>query len=621
MVRKKKVVFQSDFALSKTGFGRNTKAILSYLFNTGKYDIISISGGITKNHPELDRTPWKSLGVVPVVGPEAADCNSCQDKTRAYSYGVYEADKVIKEEKPDVYISVQDFWGVDFAIHKPWFNKITSAIWTTLDSLPLLPNAIKEAPNIKNYWVWSNFAEKEMHRLGHNHVKTLHGALEVVDFKPLSQEEKTSIRNKNSISNDEFIIGFVFRNQLRKSVPNLLQGFKIFKDNNKGLKTKLLLHTNWQEGWNIKKLCEESEVPLTDIITTYICKACRGYEIKNFAGPELTCSYCKTQSACVTTGVSCGVNEKQLNEIYNCMDVYCHPFTSGGQEIPIQEAKLAGLITLVTNYSCGEEMCCEEAQSIPLEWSEYREFGTEFIKASTCPKSIARSLDLVLKMDEQEKIKKGRKARKWVIDNFSVDVIASKIEDFIDKAPFAEGWDEQPSKPLVDPEAEIPDIQDQSLWVKTLYKKILGRDIDSEDEGFIHWIKKLEIGMSKETIISYFRSTAKQELSKFKPTTLLDIFGDSKSEERLLFIINSTKENVFLSTKLIRTAKEKYPDKKIFVYTNKESADIFYGNSDIVDVLIQGKEFNNPDFLIDNFYECYSLDDFSIKNNHSKYLK
>ena len=46
---------------------------------------------------------------------------------------------------------------------------------------------------------------------------------------------------------------------------------------------------------------------------------------------------------------------EQLNEIYNLMDVYCHPFTSGGMEIPIFEAKMTELITLVTNYSCGED--------------------------------------------------------------------------------------------------------------------------------------------------------------------------------------------------------------------------------------------------------------------------
>ena len=315
MVRKKKVLFHSDFALSKTGFGRNAKAILSYLYNTGKYDLVSLSGGLTKNHPELERTPWKSYGVIPVSGSEASDCNSSPDKGRLYSYGAFEIDNIIKLEKPDVYIGVQDFWGVDYSISKPWFNKLSSVIWTTLDSLPLLPSAVNEASKIKNYWVWSNFAEKEMHKLGHKHVQTMHGAIDVSDFKILERAEKNILRKNNNISDNDFVIGFVFRNQLRKSVPNLLQGFKIFKDSNPSISPKLLLHTNWQEGWNIQKISAECQVDLKDILTTYVCHKCRQYEVKNFSGPTINCSKCNTQSSCTTTGTTFGVTEKQLNEI------------------------------------------------------------------------------------------------------------------------------------------------------------------------------------------------------------------------------------------------------------------------------------------------------------------
>ena len=34
--RKKKLLFQSDFALAKTGFGRNARAVLYYLYSTNK---------------------------------------------------------------------------------------------------------------------------------------------------------------------------------------------------------------------------------------------------------------------------------------------------------------------------------------------------------------------------------------------------------------------------------------------------------------------------------------------------------------------------------------------------------------------------------------------------------
>ena len=93
------------------------------------------------------------------------------------------------------------------------------------------------------------------------------------------------------------------------------------------------------------------------------------------------------------------------------MDVYCHPFTSGGQEIPIQEAKLTELITLVTNYSCGEDTSTLESGSFPLDWSEYREHGTQFIKASTSPFSIAKQLSKVFKMKPQKKSDMGKRGR------------------------------------------------------------------------------------------------------------------------------------------------------------------------------------------------------------------
>lgn len=617
MVKKKKIVFHSDFALSKTGFGRNAKAILSYLYSTGKYDVISVAGGVTKNHPELERTPWKSVGVVPSQGAELQDFNSSPDKTRLYSYGAFEIDKIIETEKPDFYIGVQDFWGIDYCIDKPWFNKINSVIWTTLDSLPLLPSAVSQAPKIKNYWVWSNFAEKEMHRIGFSHVKTLHGAIDISDFKPLPQEQKDEIRKNNNISKKDFIIGFVFRNQLRKSVPNLLQGFKIFKDVNPQISAKLLLHTHWQEGWNIHKLCKEIGVEESDVLTTYVCKNCKAYEIKNFSGPEVSCKFCRTNNSQITTGVACGVNEKHLNEIYNCMDVYCHPFTSGGQEIPIQEAKLTGLITLVTNYSCGEEMCCAEAASIPLDWSEYREFGTEFIKASTCPKSIAKNLEAVFKMDSSQKQKMGRTARKWVIENFSASFIGGKIEKFLDSQSFSDYSPEDNKSSKANPEANVDNIEDNVLWLKTLYFKILGRIIKDNDEGLIHWIEKINSGIPRDAIAGFFRDVARQEIAKFKNTTVDNLFIDTEKKDRVFVSVNSSKENVFLSTKIISSIKKKEPNKKIFVHTNKDSAEIFFGNTDVHEVLVQGKDLNNLEFLKNNFESIYCLDNFSINNFHS----
>ena len=209
MTRKKKLLFQSDFSLVKTGFGRNSKSLLSYLYSTGKYEIIHYCVGMNEATPDLKRTPWKSIGTLPASPEKQQEINRDPQISKNAHYGAYYLDEVIKREKPDVYIAVQDIWGVDFAIGKHWFNKISSAIWTTLDSLPLLPSALQAAPKIKNYWIWSDFATKEMHRLGHSHVKTVHGIIDTQYFSRLSDNHRDTLRQNNNINKNSYVIGFV----------------------------------------------------------------------------------------------------------------------------------------------------------------------------------------------------------------------------------------------------------------------------------------------------------------------------------------------------------------------------------------------------------------------------
>ena len=304
-------------------------------------------------------------------------------------------DEIIKQEKPDVYVGIEDIWGFSGYWNKNWWNKINCMVWTTLDSLPLLPEAVSAAPKIKNYYVWANFAVKEMHRLGHEHVGLLRGSLDSSNFFRLDDDDRKALRQKQNIDSDEFLIGFVFRNQLRKSVPNLLEGYKLFIKKNPKAKAKLLFHTSWGEGWDIPRLLKEKDISPDSILTTYYCSSCRDFEIKKFTHHKENCRFCGGEKTQETSNVKNGVSEVQLNHIYNLMDTYCHPFTSGGQEIPIQEAKLTELVTLNTNYSCGEDSCSEESGGFPLDWAEYREPGTQFIKASTLPESICERKQFV----------------------------------------------------------------------------------------------------------------------------------------------------------------------------------------------------------------------------------
>ena len=576
-MKKKKVLIHSNHCKAFTGFGKHAKNILIHLQKTGKYDLVEFSNGIKWGDPSLKSLPWKAEGSLPSNPALLQKLNKDPQLARSAGYGGETVDKIIEREKPDVYIGIEDIWAFSGYTDKTWWNKINCMIWTTLDSLPILPDAIKSAPKIKNYFTWASFAQKSLNETGQSHVKTLRGAIDTSHFFRLEDEQKLQLRTIQNLSADDFIIGFVFRNQLRKSVPNLLEGFKIFCEENPNSNAKLLLHTHWGEGWDIPRLIKEKSLDPTKILTTYFCNNCREYEIKPFSGENQDCRFCGEKKSQTTTSSKNGVDEGQLNQIYNLMDVYCHPFTSGGQEIPIQEAKLAELITLVTNYSCGEDCCVEEAGSLPLEWTEYREPGTQFIKASTDPKSISNQLSKVFSMDSSMKSKMGKQARDFVIKNYSTEAVGKQLEDIIDNMPDV-NWDFDFKIEERDPNYNPPEIESDSDWIIDLYKNILKVETNPTEEGHKHWMHRLNDDLTREDVLKYFKSIAEKENRENKKVELSDLLDKDDEGKRLLIVMPERIGDVYLSTSLLPNIKKQYPEYNIYYSTRPQYFEILDGN-------------------------------------------
>lgn len=624
-MRKKKIVFHSNHSKAFTGFGKNTKNVLKYLYKTGKYDIVEFANGIPWGHPKLKNSPWKTIGSLPEDQGLIAELNKDPQLARAAGYGANMVDQVISQEKPDLYIGSEDIWAFNGYMQKDWWNKTNCMVWTTLDSLPILPLAVNEAKNIKNYFVWSSFAEKALHELGHNHVKTLHGSIDCSTFYRLDDEQRAALRAKHGITPNEFIIGFVFRNQLRKSVPNILDGFKQFLDQEPKVKAKLLLHTHWAEGWDIPRLLEEKKIDPNLILTTYFCSNCKSYEVRKFTGQQQQCRACG-QKTLNTTNVQSGVNEQQLNEVYNLMDVYCHPFTSGGQEIPIQEAKLTELITLVTNYSCGEDSCNEESGGIPLEWSEYREPGTQFIKATTSAFSIAKNLKKVYHMKPDKKSAQGKKSRDYVIREYSAESVGKKLEDIIDRMPEV-NWDFDISFKPRNVNYQPVNTTNNTDFIIELYKNILNKDVDENDDGHKHWMQRLNTDLNQQKVLDYFRSVAQkenQENQKIKFETLFEETGNKKA----LVVCGGDRNLVFAATSFFESFHETYPNTDLYFSCHPQFINLLKGNHYIKKIIAFDAKLDNELAMIGHlthrgFVDYYInfnnsvLKNISSKNSHA----
>jgi len=576
---KKKIVIHSNFCRVKTGFGKHAKHLLTYLYKTNKYDIVEFANGRQWNDPALSTLPWKSVGSLPHDPSVISEISSNQEKSRLAGYGHYTIDDFIKQEQPDIYLGIEDVWGLNEFWSKIWWKKINSIIWTPIDSVPLLDKHTKAAKNTKNIIVQASFAQKALQEQGFNNSHLMPVPIDVSNFNRLSDKNRSKLRSLYNINEKDFIIGFVFRNQLRKSVPNLLDGFSLFLKDNPDSNAKLLFHTHWSEGWDIPRLINEKNIDPKNVLTTYYCDKCKRFEIKPFSGQDLDCRFCGSQKSQQTSQVTRGVSENQLNEIYNLMDVYCHPFTSGGQEIPIQEAKLTELITLVTNYSCGEDYSSKESGGLPLEWSEYREPGTQFIKASTCPKSINKQLSHVYNLPKKELSKIGKKARDFVIDFCSIESVCSKFESLIDSMEKT-SWDFDFSYVKKNPNYPMPDIKNDKDFVIDLYKKILmSENPEVQDlNGVNQWLMRLKKDLSRKQVYDFFVKTALEENQANNTIPFEEVLDKNDKGKRILFSMPGSSIDVLNSTCLLKYIKEKYPEHNIYYASQPENEELLFGN-------------------------------------------
>lgn len=548
MPKKKKLLWNSDFSKTLTGFGRNSKAVLKYLYDTGKYDIVEFScAPFTFRDKRLECVPWKAYGALPEDPFVWRSIEQGKDEGLKVStrYGSYYLDEIIQKERPDCFIGVQDFWAFHEIYDKPWWNKINCALWITLDSLPVYSDAIQNAHKIKNFWVWSKFAENEMHRLGFDHVKTLHGAFDVSDFKPLVNRKE--LKKQHGLE-DCFVFGFVFRNQVRKLVGTLLESFSIYKKKNPDSNAKVLLHTCWSEGWKIQDFIKEFEIDNNDIVTTHLCRNCRKFTIKPFVGEEVDCPHCRAPKAMITPSGGFGVSEGEMNIIYNLMDFYIHPVTSGGLEMPVVESLLAGVPVATANYSCGEEFC-EQLFVTTIPHSEYREIGSQFKKAQPYAENIAEIMESIQLSPEilEEKSEQGRI---WALDQFSIEKICKKIEEWIDSCPEVEHDEYSIQSVVYNEEYEFNEkIENPENWAIDLIKGVFGYNQSELDSTVKRIVQNLSKGEDRRSIHEKAIASARTHNESKKRNAASNFFKNDSETNNICFIAPSSLEQKIIVSK------------------------------------------------------------------------
>jgi glycosyltransferase involved in cell wall biosynthesis len=598
-VKKKKILILTNYCGAFTGFGKQVKEFLTYCYRkySDKFDFVLAAAGMTEYHPDFERWPWRTIGVLPGNQDEINHLQKDPNMMRMASYGDMNIEKIVLSEKPDIILAQEDEWGCNFLKNKRFFKHVPCVFHVTLDSLPILKDALDTASKGPYYWTWSEFAAREMRdKHGLKHVKCQYPCVNTSAFHRLTDDQRMSLRERFGIPKNSFITGFVSRNQIRKLFPKLIEGYSVFKRKNPNIKNSFLyFHTHFGEGWNIPDLLKQYGVDSKELLCTYVCQETKNYYVGNYDGEKIRNGAINKDSL-VTPSTTLGVTESQLNEIYNLFDFYCHPATSGATELGICEAAATELIIGTSNYSFGEDVIRLNKASINLEFDLYTEIGTQFLKSSQRPESIAAAIEKVYKMDPIDKRQLESRSRVWVKTYYGVESNADKIIAELDNIPL-KSWNFDGGPELKNPDAIVERNPDDRIWLKCMYKEILCMEVSDADSGLNYWLDAIKNGMNRGDIETFFKKTAVEENAKLqqKSLSLGDLIDHDDPRKRILVVMPESAGDVFITTALFKSIRDRYNKEEWAFYfaTKPEFFDLARANPYIDKVIPYDQSMDN----------------------------
>lgn len=588
---RKKILLQTNAPWLKTGLAENGRELMKYFHNSDKYELVYCCTQTPQMDPVLGVMPVKSYGVIPTHDQNLVNqLNQNPMMARDCSYGNLAIEDIVKKEKPDIHLMSDDIWGFNGSRDRSYAKKINSIYHITIDSKPILGEAFEQAKSTPHYYTWAKFAADEMKRVGkeYGHVKNIYGAADISKFSPISQKEKNDLRKQFGIRPETTIIGFLFRNQLRKEAGSLLVGFKQFKLENPQADVKIHLHTSYSErqnGWYFEQLIGYYQIDPNDILCTYVCKNCGKWEVRPYKGEDQDCRFCGSKKSQITPNIVHGVPSEELKYIYGLWDAGINVHTSGGQEYNCCNTLLCGLPLGCTNYSSGEDFCAQPFV-YNIGFHVRLEAGTNFIKSANDIKSIKSYIQRVYRMPEKEKAILSERGREWALNTFSTNCIGNQWESLFDSFP-AVDWStiQVISKSNKNPDYPFPDVKDPNEFLDILYKQVLNCVGGGDKDGLGNWLRQLENGTSRMDVYKFFVQIAINDNNKNKPFDLWEQIDKTTGRKRGIICIKQSIGDCLMVSSLFKSFHEQYKDHDLYVMTLPQYFEIFEGNPYVFKIL------------------------------------
>lgn len=445
MSYKKKVMICSEASFLNTGYANYTRNLLTYLHNTGKYELAELAAYGQRNDPKGTRLPWKYYGVMP--NKDFQPVNNAELK--AYEnggigqFGSFLFESACLDFKPDIVFDLRDFWMCEFIDRSPFRNYFKWVLMPTVDAFPQARQWIdmyKRTDALFTYSEWAGDVLKE--QAGENNI-TYFGTASPCPDAIYQKLNKVDCRESIGLPRDAKIVGTVMRNQRRKLYPDLFKAFRLFLNKVKDPENYYLYcHTYYPDlGWDIPELLQDNDL-ISKVYFTYLCKDTGKVFASIYCGPKTQSPFTGNQSA-EMCNVRFGASTEQLCIINNCFDLYVQYANSEGFGIPLVEAAACGVPIAAVDYSAMSSII-KNLDGISLPYAAlYKELETGCNRA--VPDNEATSeilLDFFGKTGE-EIVNIGENTRVKCSEFYNWNRTGAALEacfDSLDVIPYENGW-------------------------------------------------------------------------------------------------------------------------------------------------------------------------------------
>lgn len=470
-MRKKKILFVSEASWKSTGYSVYTKEILSRLCQLERLEVAELACYVGPEDPSVYDRPWKVYPNRPANG--SPELENYKGRSTAI-FGEQTFNSVCLNFTPDIVMDIRDWWMVEYQQRSPFRNMFHWALMPTVDAAPQNPQWINTFQSADSVFAYSEFGRDTMLKQSDslNFVDIASPAASQ-NFRPA--ENKDAHKEAMGISSRSTIIGTVMRNQRRKLYPDLFKSFRKILDTTKDPNLFLYCHTYYPDiGWDIPNLLNEHGLN-NRVLFTYKCKKCGHISVDFFQDSISHCSNCGNFDRQLV-GIDNSIEEQDLNNIYNCFDIYVQYANSEGFGMPQLEAAYAGLPVVGTNYSAMESVLKNiGGYSIdPIELSMEAETGC-YRAVPDNQKFIDTIIKLLAEKDSLRDIgsETSRRAREHYSWDKTADAWLKRI-DSVQLRDLSETWLSPPDifQPATQFPADCNDILDK---VNFIFKNVLNK--------------------------------------------------------------------------------------------------------------------------------------------------